>query len=85
LATIYSECPACGSEGKIDDSLVGRRIKCKKCGVSFVLEIGGSYDLAQPERPARVAPDRADSDAPSTPRPPADPELERRLEQWAEE
>jgi hypothetical protein len=28
-------CPACGERGKIPPSLVGARIKCKKCGVAF--------------------------------------------------
>ncbi len=28
-------CPACGERGKIAPNLVGARIKCKKCGVSF--------------------------------------------------
>src|SRR5262245_57307195 len=44
MATIYTECPSCGSEGKIDEALVGHKIKCKKCGNSFTLEVGGTYD-----------------------------------------
>jgi hypothetical protein len=30
-------CPTCGERGKIPSSLVGSRIKCKKCGVSFTV------------------------------------------------
>lgn len=28
-------CPSCGERGKIPPTLVGARIKCKKCGLSF--------------------------------------------------
>jgi hypothetical protein len=28
-------CPACGERGKIPPNLIGARIKCKKCGISF--------------------------------------------------
>ncbi len=28
-------CPSCGERGKISSQLVGERIKCRKCGVSF--------------------------------------------------
>jgi hypothetical protein len=28
-------CPTCGERGKITPNLIGARIKCKKCGVSF--------------------------------------------------
>jgi hypothetical protein len=31
----YVTCPTCGERGKIPSSLIGARIKCKKCGVSF--------------------------------------------------
>lgn len=31
----YVACPACGERGKIPPTLVGARIKCKKCGISF--------------------------------------------------
>jgi hypothetical protein len=30
-------CPSCGEKGKIGPSLIGARIKCKKCGISFVV------------------------------------------------
>jgi hypothetical protein len=30
-------CPSCGERGKIPPSLIGSRIKCKKCGVSFTV------------------------------------------------
>ncbi len=28
-------CPSCGERGKIPPTLVGARIKCKKCGIAF--------------------------------------------------
>ena len=31
----YVACPSCGERGKIPPTLVGSRIKCKKCGISF--------------------------------------------------
>src|SRR5438067_967390 len=31
----YVACPSCGERGKISESLLGSRIKCKKCGLSF--------------------------------------------------
>jgi Domain of unknown function (DUF4177) len=31
----FVACPACGERGKIPPTLVGARIKCKKCGISF--------------------------------------------------
>ena len=30
-------CPSCGERGKIPSSLIGSRIKCKKCNVSFTV------------------------------------------------
>jgi hypothetical protein len=30
-------CPTCGERGKIPPTLIGSRIKCKKCGNSFVV------------------------------------------------
>jgi len=50
------DCPACGWEGSIDASLVGRRMKCPKCKESFTAEVGGSYELEEvaPPPPSRV-------------------------------
>ena len=33
----YVKCPSCGERGKIAPALVGARIKCKQCGVSFLV------------------------------------------------
>ena len=30
-------CPSCGEKGKIGPNLIGARIKCKKCGISFLV------------------------------------------------
>lgn len=93
MPSTYIECPSCGEEGKVDDTILGRKIKCKKCGNSFVAEVGGSYDLKD-VRPTKAGP------APSRrPSPPIDaddePEPKKRddseeprnswLEQWPEE
>jgi len=31
----YVACPSCGERGKIPPTLIGVRIKCKKCGIAF--------------------------------------------------
>jgi Domain of unknown function (DUF4177) len=31
----FVACPSCGERGKIPPTLVGARIKCRKCGISF--------------------------------------------------
>ncbi len=31
----FVACPSCGERGKIPSTLVGARIKCRKCGISF--------------------------------------------------
>jgi len=31
----YVTCPTCGERGKIPSELIGHRIKCRKCGLSF--------------------------------------------------
>ena len=33
----YVTCPTCGERGKIPPNLVGARIKCRKCGLSFMV------------------------------------------------
>jgi hypothetical protein len=33
----YVTCPTCGERGKIAATLIGARIKCKKCGNSFLV------------------------------------------------
>ncbi len=30
-------CPSCGEKGKIGANLIGARIKCRKCGISFMV------------------------------------------------
>ncbi len=33
----YVTCPTCGERGRITSNLIGVRIKCRKCGVSFLV------------------------------------------------
>jgi hypothetical protein len=35
----YVTCPTCGERGKIGSGFVGSRLKCKKCGSSFVVSV----------------------------------------------
>jgi hypothetical protein len=43
-------CPSCGERGKIGAALIGARIKCKQCGVSFQVS-GPAPALAPTSRP----------------------------------
>src|SRR4051794_25792709 len=43
----YVACPSCGERGKIPPTLIGARIKCKKCGIAF--------NVAAPAAKAAVA------------------------------
>ncbi len=101
MASLYIECPSCNAEGKIDDSLLGSRIKCLKCGNPFVAEVGGSYDVVAPEPAAEPEPPSPrESSTPTNarsgkaaPKPGAktakartpDPALDKLMERWAEE
>jgi hypothetical protein len=53
-------CPSCGERGKIPSSLIGARIKCKKCGVSFTVaappaKAGATASAATSATPAAAA------------------------------
>jgi hypothetical protein len=47
MPPIYIECPTCAWEAKIDETQVGKKLKCPKCAASFIAEVGGTYDLAE--------------------------------------
>jgi hypothetical protein len=56
MSLVTVECPYCAWEGQVDESLVGRKLTCKKCGTSFVAEAGTEYGVAgQPPTPASGA------------------------------
>jgi Domain of unknown function (DUF4177) len=44
----YVKCPSCGERGKIGPALVGARIKCKQCGVSFLVSPPAAKAIAAP-------------------------------------
>jgi hypothetical protein len=48
-------CPSCGERGKIPSSLIGSRIKCKKCGVSFTVSPPPAAKAAAPAGSAAPA------------------------------
>ncbi|MDB5351854.1 MAG: hypothetical protein JWN86_3101 [Planctomycetota bacterium] len=92
MPLIYIECPKCAWEGKIDETLVGSRLKCGKCGTSFVAESGDAYDLVPPTRPPEpeaplppTGPVRTSKSKPGTEPKTPDPRLEKLMDQWAEE
>ena len=39
-------CPSCGERGKIGSSFIGSRLKCKKCGLSFVVSAPAAKQTA---------------------------------------
>ena len=53
----FVACPSCGERGKIPPTLVGARIKCRKCGISF--NVAGTA----PKAAAHVAADAATATA----------------------
>lgn len=95
MPIIYIECPECGAEGKIDESLLGRKMKCAKCGEGFVAEIGGEYDVVKPEPPRVTSVPSASPPPPpgkpsrkpkAEPKPKApDPAIEKMLDMWPED
>ncbi len=44
----YVKCPSCGERGKIAPALVGARIKCKRCSVSFLVSPPAAKAAAGP-------------------------------------
>jgi Domain of unknown function (DUF4177) len=46
---ISISCPSCGEKGNLPNQLLGKRIKCQKCGKSF---LAGSSSLEAPAKPA---------------------------------
>jgi hypothetical protein len=41
-------CPSCGERGKIGSSFIGSRLKCKKCGLSFLVSAPAAKQTAAP-------------------------------------
>ncbi len=50
MAEVTITCPNCESRGVVDDSFVGRRIKCHKCGHSFIITIDTTPDIDESNR-----------------------------------
>jgi hypothetical protein len=44
----YVKCPSCGERGKIAPTLIGARIKCKRCNVSFLVSPPAAKATAGP-------------------------------------
>ena len=59
----YVACPSCGERGKIPPTLVGARIKCRKCGVSFNVSPAAAKAAVAAGAPAAAA--AAGGDPPS--------------------
>jgi len=57
----FVACPSCGERGKIPPTLVGARIKCRKCGISF--NVAGPAPKAAAAAGAGVAADAATATA----------------------
>jgi ribosomal protein S27E len=82
----YVDCPHCGREAKIEDSLVGQNVNCPRCDELFLAETGGSYDLegstpqADPESQRRPV-----ADGPRDPEPDQASEEKQPRKGWLEE
>src|SRR5688572_2454645 len=49
-------CPKCGKSGSVPDHFVGKRIKCRECGASFLVgEDSGNGKATEPMRQASVS------------------------------
>jgi Domain of unknown function (DUF4177) len=48
----YVTCPTCSERGKIPPNLVGARIKCRKCGLSFTVSAPAAKGAAGPSASA---------------------------------
>ena len=44
MATFY--CNSCGHSQSVNDALVGKNVKCPKCGIAGVVSADGGYELA---------------------------------------
>ena len=69
----YVKCPSCGERGKIAPTLVGARIKCRRCSVSFLVSPaaakapagpGAALPSAAVEAPDGIAVEGLDDPAP---------------------
>ncbi|MFO0909408.1 MAG: hypothetical protein U0794_13830 [Isosphaeraceae bacterium] len=49
-------CPSCGEKGKIPSTLIGTRIKCRKCGTAFLVGPAGSKTETPAPPPTAAAP-----------------------------
>jgi hypothetical protein len=92
MPSVHIECPSCRWEGKVDEAVLGRQLKCKKCGSSFLAEIGGSYDVDLPQSEAVEPPPSRAPRRPGAARrkrigsaKPIDAEHEKLLDRWADE
>jgi predicted Zn finger-like uncharacterized protein len=71
---VIIDCPSCGRQLRVPDSLIGKRVKCTGCETNFTAtEEGASQEAPPPPRPA-----------PRSREPPPDPEPEDN-ERWEEE
>src|SRR5689334_105840 len=48
-------CPSCGEKGKIPPTMIGKRIKCAKCGNAFLVAPPAPKVAASPPETAAVA------------------------------
>ena len=55
----YVSCPTCGERGKIPSTLIGARIKCRKCGLSFQVSPPSTKGAGAPVAAATTGPSAA--------------------------
>ena len=83
---ILVECPSCHRQLRVQDELVGRRVKCPSCGTAFpAASVGGPQGASRAPTPAPqpVAPPPSPLESPPPP-PPQEERVEPRLTtDWA--
>jgi hypothetical protein len=57
-------CPRCGRKIRVADELLGKKIRCPKCSVTFVVEApGGQLETSVADRPGRGSRERLEEEA----------------------
>jgi len=49
-------CPGCGKTYQVGDNIIGKKVRCKECGLEFVASSGGTQPSGVPEQAAMGKP-----------------------------
>lgn len=62
MATYDFSCPQCGNTSKVNDGLVGKKIRCKKCQQIMVVQAEGKATAIKSAKPPAKKKDKDDDD-----------------------